>query len=98
MNTTRIPLDAGWADLDVTDAALEVTIRFSGRAVLGLALSADEARRLGEALTTAAETIPLALSDNDRAALDACHTVTDLLAISRRTGVPMGRLVGEVAR
>lgn len=51
---TRVALDGCHVDLDVIAQHVETTMTVGGRITLGIALTAAEAARLGEALTGAA--------------------------------------------
>lgn len=92
----RVPLDGGHADIDVPGEHVEVTVTLGARAVLGLALSPIEARKIGEALTAAAH-----LAHVTQAAqldLEGVDTVTDLFRASQETGVPASALIEQVTR
>lgn len=92
----RVALDGGHVDVDVIDQHVETTVTIKGRITLGIALTATEAARLGEALTGAARaayTVQAAQID-----LESVETVTDLWHRSRETGVPMAALLEGMGR
>ena len=90
----RVALDDGHADVDVIDKHVEVTVTIGGRVTVGLALSPDEATRIGKALTTAAHRANvIAAADLD---LGDVETVTDLFRRSQHTGVPTAALIEHV--
>jgi hypothetical protein len=90
----RIPLDDGHADVDVIAGSVEITVQLGDRALLGLALSADEADRLGEALRTAAQRSRVEQArDVD---LEGARTLTDLVRIARDHGTVPSALMPHV--
>lgn len=88
-------MDGGHADVEAVESSVELTITLCGRAVLGIALSPTEARRIGGALVSAAHRAHVAQAA--QMDLEGIDTVTDLFHRSRETGVPMSALV-EVTR
>lgn len=93
--SNRVPLDGGHADIDVPGEHVELTITLGARAVLGLALSADEADRIGAALRAAAHQARIAQAA--QIDLEGVDTVTDLFRASQTTGIPASVLL-EVTR
>lgn len=92
----RVALDGGHVDVDVIDQHVETTVTIKGRITLGIALTATEAARLGEALTGAARaayTVQAAQID-----LESVETVTDLFLRSQETGLPMAALLEGMDR
>jgi hypothetical protein len=75
----------------MVDEHVEVTVRLS-RGTLGLALTADEARRLSRALedaARAAQTVEAARLD-----LDGLRTLDDLVHASHDAGLPPSAVAG----
>lgn len=95
IDSERIALDGGHADVDVTDHAVEVTVTIGNRAGIGLALSPAEAARISEALRVAAHRAHIAQAA--QIDLAGVETVTDLFHRSQETGVPASALI-EVTR
>lgn len=90
----RIAMDGGHANVESVESSVELTITLCGRAALGIALSPTEARRIGEALVSAAHRAHVAQAAH--VDLEGVDTVTDLFRRSQESGVPMSALV-EVA-
>lgn len=94
-SSERIAMDGGHADVESVETAVELTVTLAERAVLGIALSPAEARRIGEALVSAAHRAEVAQAAQvDMSGVD---TVTDLWNRSQETGIPASALV-EVTR
>lgn len=92
----RIPLESGRADVDVTGATVELTVSIGGRAGYGIALAADEAARIGEALTAAARAAQaVECADVD---LSDVRTVCDLFTRAQAMGVPASVLLEAAGR
>ncbi|OFT58157.1 hypothetical protein HMPREF3159_07995 [Brachybacterium sp. HMSC06H03] len=92
----RVALDGGHVDVDVIDQHVETTVTINGRITLGIALTAAEAARLGEALTSAARAayaVQAAQID-----LEGVETVTDLYRTAQATGLPAAVLLEQAAR
>lgn len=92
----RIALDGGHVDLDGEGEHVELTVRLGGRIALGVALSADEAARVADALATAArraQAAQVAASD-----LADVRTVGDLFERAQAVGVPASVLVEAAQR
>lgn len=92
----RVPLEAGHADVDVIDAAVEFSVRIGNRAALGLALTAAEAERLADALHVASRAAWAAQAGE--VDLSGVRTVQDLSRVSAACGIPASVLIGQVQR
>lgn len=92
----RVALDGGHADIDVPGEHVELTITIGARSSIGLALSPLEARRIGEALTTAAHRAEV--TQAAQLHLEGVETVTDLFLRSQETGIPAGALLEGMDR
>ena len=93
-DSTRIPLDHGHADVDVTGPAVELTVNLGGRAALGLALSPAEAQTLADALSGASRAAwAVRATEVD---LSNVRTVTDLWRAAEDSGIPASALIGQV--
>lgn len=93
---TRVALDGGHVDVDVIDQHVETTLTLNGRISLGIALTAAEAARLGEALTGAVRAAYAVQAT--QVDLEGVETVTDLLHRSQATGIPMTALLEGMDR
>lgn len=94
-SSERIAMDGGHADVESVETAVELTVTLAERAVLGIALSPTEARRIGEALVSAAHRAHVAQAA--QMDLEGVETVTDLFRRSQESGIPASALV-EVTR
>lgn len=92
----RVALDGGHADIDVPGEHVELTITIGARSSIGLALSPLEARRIGEALTTAAHRAEV--TQAAQIDLEGVETVSDLFLRSQETGIPAGALLEGMGR
>ncbi len=91
----RIALDGGHADVESEGSHVEVTVRLSERAVLGLALSPAEADRIADALHTAARAAyAVEAADVD---IEGVDTVLDLWHRAQESSVPASALVNRFA-
>lgn len=95
-DSERVSLDGGHADLEVIEQHVEVTVTLDERATIGLALSPVEARRIGDALTTAAHRAYV--QQAAQIDLESVETVTDLFLRSQETGLPMAALLEGMDR
>lgn len=94
MDTNRIPLDHGHADVDVTGPAVELTVKIGDRIGFGLALSPTEAQALADALTGASRAAwAVRAAEVD---LSSVRTVSDLWRAAEASGIPASALVGQV--
>ncbi|MGP5641031.1 hypothetical protein ACTXPS_16515 [Brachybacterium tyrofermentans] len=94
-SSDRIAMDGGHADVETVETAVELTVTLAERAVLGIALSPAEARRIGEALVSAAHRAHVAQAAH--VDLEGVDAVTDLFRRSQEIGIPASALV-EVTR
>ncbi|MGP5640780.1 hypothetical protein ACTXPS_15210 [Brachybacterium tyrofermentans] len=95
LNSERVALDGGHADVETVETAVELTMVLGARTALGIALSPTEARRIGEALVSAAHRAHVAQAAH--VDLEGVDTVTDLFRRSQEIGIPASALV-EVTR
>lgn len=86
----RVAMDGGHADVEAVETAVELTVTLAERAVLGIALSPAEARRIGEALVAAAHRAHVRQAA--QVDLEGVETVTDLFHRSQATGIPTSAL------
>lgn len=94
--STRIPLEGGRADVDVTGPAVELTVKIGDRIGFGLALSPTEAQALADALTGASRAAwAVRAAEVD---LSSVRTVLDLWRAAEDSGIPASALIGQVQR
>lgn len=94
--STRIPLEGGHADVDVTGPAVELTVKIGDRIGFGLALSPAEAQALADALTGASRAAwAVRAAEVD---LSSVRTVLDLWRAAEDSGIPASALIGQVQR
>lgn len=95
IGSERVAMDGGHADIETVETAVELTVTLAERAVLGIALSPTEARRIGEALVAAADRAYA--QQAAQIDLEGVETVRDLYRTAQATGLPAAALV-EVTR